>query len=280
MFGYRHGFHAGNFADVFKHVILVQLLKSLHKKEKPFFVLDTHGGAGRYNLRSAEAQKVGEYKEGIARLWDVSKLEPELLEYLHVIKSFNPGKTLDTYPGSPRIIAQFLRRQDRLVICELHPREHPILAKEMADNRQTKVLLEDAYKSLKSQIPPLEGRGLIFMDPSFEMNGEFERLQEAVAVLQKRWRHGTIAIWYPILDREPSARFHKALKKLAIDNLLCLELGITPYSSERGMHGCGMVIINPPWQLDTAMERVLPELQRHLAAGTEAQTRLEWFSRT
>ncbi|MFT5576079.1 MAG: 23S rRNA (adenine2030-N6)-methyltransferase [Bermanella sp.] len=280
MFGYRHGFHAGNFADVFKHVILIQLLKALKKKEKPFFVLDSHGGAGRYNLRSAEAQKVGEYREGIGRLWQVAKLAPELKDYQQVIQSFNKTRELLSYPGSPQIIEQFLRKQDRQVVCELNPREHPVLTAAMADSRQTNVLLEDAYKALKSQIPPIEGRGLVFMDPSFEMAGEFQRLQEAAALLKKRWQHGTLAIWYPILDREPSARFHKALKKLDIANLLCVELGITEYGSARGMHGCGMVIVNPPWQLDTTLERVLPQLQRYLAPGDAGQIRLEWFSRS
>lgn len=279
MFGYRHGFHAGNFADVFKHVILIQLLKALHKKDKPFFVLDTHGGAGRYDLRSAEAQKVGEYKEGIGRLWGQTALEPELLDYLQRVQHDNPTGTLRTYPGSPRIIQASLRAQDRLVICELHPREHPLLAVEMASARQVKVLLEDAYQALKSHIPPRESRGLVFMDPSFEMAGEFERLQQTVDMLQRRWRHGMVAIWYPILDREPSAQFHKALKKLDIDKLLCAELGIADYDSPRGMHGCGMVIINPPWQLDTVLERVLPQLKNHLAPAGTGQTRVEWFSR-
>lgn len=280
MFGYRHGFHAGNFADVFKHLILIQLLKALQKKEKPFFVLDTHGGAGRYDLRSAEAQKVGEYKEGIGRLWGKDAFESEVMDYLRCVQSFNTANPLATYPGSPRIIQQLLREQDRLVICELHPREHPKLAAEMTSNRQVRVLLEDAYKALKSQIPPRESRGLVFMDPSFEMAGEFERLQQAVDMLQKRWRHGMIAIWYPILDREPSVRFHKALKKLNIANLLCVELGVSAYDSPRGMHGCGMIIINPPWQLDTMLERVLPQLKEHLAPAGTGQTRVEWFSRS
>lgn len=278
MFGYRHGFHAGNFADVFKHIILIQLLRALHRKDKPFFVMDTHGGAGRYNLRSAEAQKVGEYKEGIGRLWDISTLEPEVMDYLQLVKSFNPRSTLETYPGSPRIIQQLLRDHDRLEVCEFHPREHPVLSAEMSDSRQVKVLLEDAYKALKSQIPPRESRGLVFMDPSFEMDGEFERLQQSVEMLQKRWRHGMLAIWYPILNREPSARFHKALQKLDIANLLCAELGIAAYDSARGMHGCGMVIVNPPWQLDDALKRILPELAHHLAPGEKGHYRLEWLS--
>lgn len=279
MFGYRHGFHAGNFADVFKHVILIQLLKSFHKKDKPFYVLDTHGGAGRYDLRSAEAQKVGEYKEGIGRLWGLNSLEPELLDYLQLIERYNAGESLTTYPGSPRIIQQFLRPQDRLEVCEFHPREHPVLAREMSDSRQVRVLLEDAYKALKSQIPPRESRGLVFMDPSFEMDGEFERLQGTVELLQKRWRHGMLAMWYPILDRESGARFHKALKKMPIDNLLCAELGISDEAT-RGMHGCGMVMVNPPWQLDTTLERILPVLRDLLAPGGKGHCRLEWFHRS
>lgn len=280
MFGYRHGFHAGNFADVFKHTILVQLLSALRKKDKPFYVLDTHGGAGRYDLRSAEARKVGEYKEGIGRLWEQTILEPEIADYLELVARFNQDGALKTYPGSPRIIQSLLRDQDRLEVCEFHPREHPLLAAEMSDSRQVKVLLEDAYKALKARIPPRESRGLVFMDPSFEMSGEFDRLQQAVELLQKRWRHGMVAIWYPILDREPSARFHKAILKLNIDSLLCTELGVSPYDSPRGMHGCGMIIVNPPWQLDIALQRILPQLQSLLAVEGAGQHRVEWFKRS
>ncbi|MGH8452945.1 MAG: 23S rRNA (adenine(2030)-N(6))-methyltransferase RlmJ [Nevskiales bacterium] len=277
MFGYRHAFHAGNFADVFKHIILVQLLRALLKKDKPFFVLDTHAGAGRYDLRSAEARKVGEFRSGIARLWERTDLSSELRDYLIQIRSFSAGEQLAVYPGSPRLIQRFLRSDDRLVACELHPSEHPVLQAEMAGERHVSVFRQDGYAALKAHLPPKEGRGLVLMDPSFEMNGEFDRLRDAVRLVQQRWRNGMLAIWYPILNRAPSARFHEALRRLEIPSLLCAELGLAPYDSPQGMHGCGMVIVNPPWQLDVTLTRLLPELLEILKTGPRAETRVEWL---
>jgi 23S rRNA (adenine2030-N6)-methyltransferase len=277
MFGYRHAFHAGNFADVFKHVVLLQLLRALLKKDKPFFVLDTHAGAGRYDLRSAEAQKVGEYREGIGRLWDHTALSPELQDYRDQVAAFNPGTKLEYYPGSPRLIQRLLRQDDRLVACELHPNEHPLLQAEMAGSRHVSILKLDGYAALKAHLPPKEARGLVFMDPSFEMEGEFERLKDALRLVQQRWRNGMMAIWYPILHRAPSARFHESIRRLGIDNLLCAELGLQPYDSPQGMHGCGLVLANPPWQLDTVLARLLPELLTVLGSPPRGEVRVEWL---
>lgn len=277
MFGYRHGFHAGNFADVFKHVILIQLLRALRKKDKPFFVLDTHAGAGRYDLRSSEAQKVGEYREGIARLWGRDGLAPELQDYLALVRAANSGAALTTYPGSPRLVQALLRPDDRLVACELHPNEYPLLQAELAGARHVAVHKLDGYAALNAHLPPKEGRGLVLMDPSFEMNGEFDRLRDALRLLQQRWRNGMLAIWYPVLNRAPSARFLDAAARLGLPKLLCVELGLAPYDSPRGMHGCGMLIVNPPWQLDETLARLLPELLGLLRRDAGGQTRVEWL---
>lgn len=279
MFGYRHAFHAGNFADVFKHVILLQLLRALLKKDKPFMVLDTHAGAGLYDLSSVEAQKVGEYRHGIARLWDCTALSPELRDYLVQIRAFNPGEQLRSYPGSPRLIQRLLRPNDRLVACELHPNEYPVLKAEMTGERHVSVQKLDAYAALKAHLPPKEGRGLVFMDPSFEMSGEFDRLRDAVSQCQQRWRNGMMAIWYPILNRAPSQRFHDALGRLDLASALYAELGVASYDSPQGMHGCGMVIINPPWQLDSMLERILPELHQYLGNDHRGQVRVQWLGR-
>ncbi|HXG28683.1 MAG TPA: 23S rRNA (adenine(2030)-N(6))-methyltransferase RlmJ [Nevskiales bacterium] len=278
MFGYRHAFHAGNFADVFKHVILVQLLRALQKKDKPFWVLDTHAGAGRYDLGSAEARKVGEYREGIARLWERSGLSPELRDYREQVAAFNPDGRLRCYPGSPRLIQRLLRAGDRLVACELHPNEFPVLQAEMAGERNVSIQKLDGYAALKAYLPPKEGRGLLFMDPSFEMDGEFERLKDALRLVQQRWRNGMTAIWYPILHRAPSARFHASVQQMGLPKVLCAELGLAPYDSPQGMHGCGLLIVNPPWQLDVTLQRVLPELLEILRTGPQAQTRVEWLA--
>jgi 23S rRNA (adenine2030-N6)-methyltransferase len=278
MFGYRHAFHAGNFADVFKHVILVQLLRALQKKDKPLLVLDTHAGAGRYDLASAESQKVGEYREGIGRLWALPDLSPELRDYREQVAAFNPDGRLRCYPGSPRLIQRLLRDQDRLVACELHPNEFPVLQAEMADAARVSVQKLDGYAALKAHLPPKEGRGLVFMDPSFEMDGEFERLRGALRLVQQRWRNGMAAIWYPILHRAPSARFLDAAARMELPKLLCAELGLAPYDNPRGMHGCGMLIVNPPWQLDATLQRLLPELLERLRTGAQGQTRVEWLA--
>lgn len=278
MFGYRHAFHAGNFADVFKHSILIQLLRALHKKDKPFFVLDTHAGAGAYDLRSAEAQKVGEYQQGIERLWVRTDLVPELRDYLVQVRAANPGEQLRYYPGSPRLIQQLLRSDDRLVACELHPNEYPVLQAQMNGARHVSVHKQDGYAALKAHLPPRESRGLVFMDPSFEMNGEFDRLRDAVRLAQQRWRHGMLAIWYPILNRAPSERFLEALRQMHIPKLLCAELGLAPYDSPQGMHGCGMVILNPPWQFDAMLQRLLPQVLACLKRDTAGQSRVLWLS--
>jgi 23S rRNA (adenine2030-N6)-methyltransferase len=277
MFGYRHAFHAGNFADVFKHAILVQLLRALQKRDKPFFVLDTHAGAGRYDLGSAEARKVGEYREGIARLWERSGLSPELRDYREQVAAFNPDGRLRCYPGSPRLIQQLLRAGDRLVACELHPNEFPVLQAEMAGAARVSVQKLDGYAALKAHLPPKEGRGLLFMDPSFEMDGEFERLKDALRLVQQRWRNGMAAIWYPILHRAPSARFHTSVQQMGLPKVLCAELGLAPYDSPQGMHGCGLLLVNPPWQLDVTLQRLLPELLDILRTGPQGQTRVEWL---
>jgi 23S rRNA (adenine2030-N6)-methyltransferase len=278
MFGYRHAFHAGNFADVFKHAILVQLLRALQKKDKPFFVLDTHAGAGRYDLRSAEAQKVGEYREGIAQLWERQSMSPELRDYRDLVAGFNPRGRLACYPGSPRLIQRLLRANDRLVLCELHPNEYPVLQAEMAGERGVSVHRLDGYAALKAHLPPREGRGLVFMDPSFEMDGEFERLKGALKRIHQRWRNGMVAIWYPILHRAPSARFLESLQRQEKQKLLCAELGLAPYGASRGMQGCGMLIVNPPWQLDSTLKSMLPELLKSLKPGPDGQTRVQWLS--
>lgn len=278
MLSYRHAFHAGNFADVVKHVVLIQLLQALSKKDKPYFVMDTHAGAGRYDLRSAEAQKLGEYQAGIGRLWDRKDLGPELNDYLEQVGSINRGSKLVVYPGSPCIARQLMRADDRLVFCEMHSSDHARLEHEFADARHVSVLHQDGHAALKAHLPPREGRGLVFMDPSFEMDGEFERLLDAVKLMQQRWRNGMAALWYPILHRAPSARFHQKLQRLEVPNILCAELGLKPYDSPQGMHGCGMVIVNPPWKLDETLKRVLPELLAVFDAGSQGQWRVEWLT--
>ena len=278
MLSYRHGFHAGNFADVFKHVLLTQLVGALRRKDKPFCLLDTHAGAGRYDLESAVARKNREHAAGIGRLWHRSGLGPELAEYLAEVRALNLDGALRWYPGSPRIARALLRPGDRLILTELRPAEYPSLKAEFAGDRQVAVHRMDGYVGLKAFLPPPERRGLVLIDPAFERKDEFERLVEAIRVIHRRWAGGMIAIWYPILDRAPSLRFQRMLRESDIPAILCAELGLYPYDAPLGMHGCGMIVVNPPWRLDETLNRWLPELLEVLRVGEHGQTRLEWLA--
>lgn len=278
MLSYRHAFHAGNFADVFKHVLLVQLIRALQRKDKPFRLLDTHAGAGRYDLHSALARKNREFSSGLGRLWNRAGLSPELNEYLERVRALNPDGVPRWYPGSPRIARDLLRPDDRLVLTELHPTEFPQLKVEFAGDRQVAVHHADGYTTLKAFLPPPERRGLVFVDPAFERKDEFDRLVEAVQLIHGRWASGMVAIWYPILDRAPSLRFQRTLKERGIPAILCAELGLHPHDAPPGLHGCGMIVVNPPWRLDETLRGLLPELLRWLRVGEYGQTRLEWLA--
>lgn len=279
MLSYRHSFHAGNFADVFKHTLLLQLLLALKRKDKPFCVLDTHAGAGRYDLLySKSAAKNREYEEGIGRLWNQPELGLELSEYRKQVQALNPNGELRYYPGSPLLTRGLLRPGDRLILTELHPSDYPLLKTVFSGDRQTAVHHADGYAALKAFLPPIERRGLVFIDPAFELRDEFERLIDAIQVIHRRWASGMIALWYPILDRAPSLRFHRALRESAIPAVLCAELGLQSYDTPFGLHGCGMIIINPPWQFDERLKRLLPELRQRLQSGENGQIQLDWLT--
>ncbi len=278
MLSYRHAFHAGNFADVFKHVLLVQLIRALHRKDKPFCLLDTHAGAGRYDLHSPPARKNREFAGGIGRLWNQSGLSSELADYVARVRALNPDGPLRYYPGSPRLARALLRPGDRLLLTELHPAEHAALKAEFAGDRQVAVHHQDGYAAPKALLPPPERRGLVLIDPAYELKDEFDRLLEAVQVIHRRWATGIVALWYPILDRAPSLRLQRTLQQLEIPAMLCAELGLYPYDGPPGLHGCGMILVNPPWKLDETLGRLLPELLRWLRVGEHGQTRLEWLT--
>lgn len=279
MLGYRHAFHAGNFADVHKHAVLVQLLLALGRKDKPFCVIDTHAGAGSYDLASAPAQKNLEYEGGIGRLWTGPEPGPELGAYLDLVRALNPDGILRRYPGSPRLARALLRPGDRLILTERHPADHPMLEAEFAGDRQVRVHFKDGYRAPESFMPPPERRGLAIIDPAFEMKGELQRLLDAVQRIHRRWATGTVAVWYPIGEREQSGRFHKALMALGIPAILCAELGLYPYDNPHRLCGSGMVIVNPPWQIDLALQRMLPELLGRLGVGDRGQTRIDWLAK-
>ncbi len=277
MFGYRHIFHAGNFADVAKHVILVALLESLRRKETPFAILDTHGGIGRYRLDSSEAQKNREFDEGIGRLWGRHDIPETIAHYLDTVRRFNDGGQLRIYPGSPRIAREWLREQDRLIVTELNPYDHAALKDEFAGDPQVAVHLQDAYPGLNAFLPPREKRGLVLIDPAFELRDEYERLVQGITAAWKRWPTGIYAIWYPIQSMSLVTRFHEAIRKSGIHKVLCAELTKRPADQRSGLNGSGMLIINPPWQMESTLESSLAYLQLVLEENRQGSHRVEWL---
>jgi 23S rRNA (adenine2030-N6)-methyltransferase len=274
---YRHAFHAGNFADVFKHVVLTLLLKALRAKDKPFFYLDTHAGAGRYDLGGAAARKTGEFAQGVARLASGERLPEAMRDYLAAVRTLNRSGELRFYPGSPRIARHFLRPQDRMVLCEQHPEEYGRLKAEFAGDEQVAVHLRDGYLGLKAFLPPPENRGVVLIDPPYESADEFDRAADALIASCTRWRGGIYALWYPIKLPAPVATLHRAMRDSGISKILLAELAVYPEDSAFRLNGCGMLLINPPWRLDEGLKNLLPQLAGLLRQETDARIRLDWL---
>lgn len=266
MLSYRHGFHAGNHADVFKHYVLTLVVGSLLRKEKPFVFIDTHAGAGRYNLHSDMAAVNQEYETGIARLWQHAHAPESIQHYLEAVHTTNPGASLRWYPGSPRIVRPYLRPQDRMALCELHPNDARLLSREFEGDRQVRVEQTNGYQALKAWLPPPERRGLVHIDPAYELKDERRRLLEAVAEAYRRWATGIYAIWYPIQDRATADEFLRRFARQGIQNVLVTELCVLPEEPFR-LTGSGMILINPPWQLDAVLRETLPWLCQTLSVG-------------
>ncbi len=277
MLSYRHSYHAGNHADVLKHTVQSLILEALKVKDKAFVYHDTHSGAGRYDLTSAQAEKTGEYSEGIGRLW--AKQTPALLEpYLSAIKALNPDPdTLRYYPGSPMLAKQLCREQDRLTLTELHPNDFSLLLQEMRGDRRVKLFKEDGYQRLKAAMPPKERRGVVLIDPPYELKNEYAEMVKGVLEGHKRWATGTFAIWYPVVFRQDIEFIERRFKASGIRNILQIELSVLPDSNERGMTGSGMIVINPPWKLEQQMNELLPWLCQQLQQSDHASYRLNWL---
>ncbi|UVK44651.1 23S rRNA (adenine(2030)-N(6))-methyltransferase RlmJ [Mesorhizobium sp. AR07] len=278
---YRHAYHAGNFADVVKHVVLTRLLDYLKQKDKAFRVIDTHAGIGRYDLSSIEAQKTGEWQGGVGRLIDASFAAPVaalLAPYLETVRSLNPDGGIQKYPGSPLIARHLMRKQDRLSAIELHPKDAGRLRTLFAGDFQTRVIELDGWLALGAHLPPKEKRGLVLIDPPFEEAGEFDRLVDGLIRAHKRWPGGIYALWYPIKDRKAIIAFRKALKQSGIPKLLDIEFEIRPASSEPSLDGSGLLVVNPPFTLEGELRTLLPALHRVLAVGKPAHWSLEWLA--
>ena len=277
---YRHVYHAGNFADVVKHATLALLIERLKAKDAPFCVIDTHAGVGRYDLSSVEAQKTGEFREGVLRLLDsdATALPPELEPYLAVVRALNRGRTeLRWYPGSPRLALDLLRPDDRLMLLELHPQDARTLAALFSGDARVSVHNVDGYMGLRAFLPPKPRRGLVLVDPPFEQKDEFARLARGVRQAHRRWATGQFLLWYPIKGRPPVAAFHDELKSSGIARLLIAELLLRPATDPERLNGCGLVLINPPWRMDATLSALLPKLARLFGAARGAGARVEWL---
>ena len=276
MLSYRHAFHAGNHADVFKHWVLSLILEALGRKDKPYFVLDTHAGAGRYALESSMARKNSEFSGGIGRIWRHPERFSALEPYLSAVRTTNPGEQIRSYPGSPRIIRHFLRPQDRLVLTELHPTDSVLLAREFEGDRQVRVEVRDGYEALKALLPPSERRGLVHIDPAFERKDERPRLVQALSEAHRRWSTGIYAIWYPIQDRGGADDLCRRIQRLQIPKTLVAECAIALPARE-SLTGSGMILINPPYSLEEQLREGLPALVDGLESPEGGSFRLEWL---
>jgi len=280
---YRHAYHAGNFADVVKHAILALVITHLKRKATPFRVIDTHAGAGIYDLRAEAAQKTGEWQNGIGRL-----IGPEappipagpsqiLKPYLDIVRAMNPAGQLLRYPGSPRLARALMRAGDQLVASELHPEDGAALAALFARDPDTKVLRLDGWMALRSLLPPRERRGVILIDPPFEEAGDLDRLREGLRQAVERFATGIYLLWYPIKDTEPIAALERSLLADGHARLLKVELSIRPPRSPDVLNGAGLFILNPPYLLDETLRQLVPFLAGRLAQGPKGASQVVWL---
>jgi 23S rRNA (adenine2030-N6)-methyltransferase len=269
MLGYRHGFHAGNFADVLKHLVLANTLDYLTRKPRPLLYIDTHAGAGVYPLRDEMAQKTGEAEDGILRL-NFAQLASELTNefassitvFERIIQSYLANHQ---YPGSPAIAAEVLRPQDRLALFELHPTDFKDLFDQFSTDSRAACNQEDGFHSAKSLLPARQKKAVVLIDPSYEIKSDYEKVVEYLTTAWRRTAAGHFLLWYPIIQRSTTERMIQNISNSGVRDLWRFELCTGQDSVEYGMTGCGMLVINPPWILPQQLQRLLPALQGQLA---------------
>lgn len=281
---YRHAFHAGNFGDVLKHVVLLELLDAFHRKPSPVHLIDSHAGLGLYDLASNEAQRGGEYRFGIGAVLSDPAAAQILPRYTAALKRLNPelkagGSGLRLYPGSPWLLAQSLRDEDRLTLCELHPQDAETLKGNMADefghDRRIQIQHRDGFAALKALTPPTPRRGLALIDPAFEAKDEFDTLAKAVVNTHQRWVTGQIAVWYPVKDQRGIERWKGDLVKDLKSETVCVELTVRSAKEAGQMNGSGLIIINPPWQLAKTLQPMLDFLKSRMIRETGGGARVQ-----
>jgi 23S rRNA (adenine2030-N6)-methyltransferase len=281
---YQHAFHAGNFADVHKHAVLARILVHLRQKPAAFRVIDSHAGAGRYDLLAAEPSRSGEWRDGIARVFGAAPLVQgrvgELLApYLEAVAACNPGGDLRAYPGSPLIAQKLLRTQDRLIACEIEPRSAAMLAATLRGDRRAKALSIDGWTAIGAYVPPKERRGLVLIDPPFEDPADFKRLSEELAAAHRKWPTGIYMLWYPVKTREAPDALARRLQRLGIPKVLRCEMMVHPPRADGGLAGSGLIVVNPPFALEADLRLLLPALVRVLAPQAErGSQQVDWVT--
>jgi 23S rRNA (adenine2030-N6)-methyltransferase len=276
---YRHAFHAGSFADVLKHAVLCRVLGYLREKPAAFRVIDTHAGAGRYDLASREAERGGEWRDGIGRLVEAALPPPVadlLAPYLEAVRAFNKAGELRSYPGSPALAQAFLRRQDRMIACELEPHAAKTLRRALRGDERVKAIEIDGWTALSAYVPPVERRGLVLIDPAFEQEGDFARLANDLLSAHRKWASGIYMLWYPIKGRPQPDALAKRLARLNIPKMLRAELTVAPLSDPSKLNGCGLILVNPPWTLEAELTALLPALASVLARDGAGSSRRNW----
>lgn len=277
MLSYRHAFHAGNHADVLKHLVLVESLRYLVGKPGPLWYIDTHAGVGQYVLNPRPPAGRAEWLEGIARLWDDPAAPAGLEPYLGLVRKLNPDGRLRRYPGSPWLAAELLRRADRAWLHELQPSDYPLLQSEFENRRNVRCAKADGFGALRSLLPPQPRRGLVLIDPSYELQSDYDELVGALDDALARFRTGCYLVWYPIVPRAAAQELPARLAGLGAERWLRAELRVkAPPDGGYGLYGSGMFVINPPWSLRATLEAVLPYLAQHLALDTEAGQSLQY----
>ena len=273
---YRHAFHAGNHADVLKHLCIARILALLAKKDAPYAYLDSHAGVGLYDLLSDQASRTGEWREGIGRLWEQPALPEALMNYLQVVRALNADGRLRYYPGSPELARRLSRPQDRLHCNEKHPEDGALLKANMAEDRRVAVHRGDGWHVPRALLPTAEKRVLLLIDPPFEQVDELQRCVKALNDALGRMRQAIVVIWYPIKDERQLRSFYQALAASAAPKLLRAELMVHPADNALGLNGSGLAIANPPWGLEDSLRELLPWLAEQLAQS-QATWRLDWL---
>jgi 23S rRNA (adenine2030-N6)-methyltransferase len=278
---YRHAFHAGNFADVVKHVVLGCILRHLRGKPAAFRIIDTHAGAGIYDLSSPESTRGAEWQDGIAKLMSARLSAPTaavVAPYIEVLNSLNEPGRLRVYPGSPAVARAWLRPQDRLVACELEPKAAVALSRNLRGDSRIKILRMDGWTALKAYLPPQERRGLVLVDPPYESENEFSRLFSELSAAYRKWPTGIYLVWYPIKGRREPDLLAKRFRRSGMTKTFRIEIQVGPLSDASRLNGAGLIVINPPWTLEADISAAMPELAAVLVREGRPSFRLGWLS--